>query len=574
MSTFIFDLDSLSGVSSSVASVESNLLSGTPDDKLTYSGNDPIVWDRTNNERLRRGLSPLASPRPIDDGKTYPTGRGGAVATTRSDRPLTEEEKAKAAAIAKNFGLPDPTAVAKTFEVTGPPGMTREQAFEIFKKQANTGSLNGFSSGDILNAQTQAADGLAAAKAEVLQGFAGFPGTDKGVQNQFVSIAESAKQSLAAGNTGSLQSRITNGGTILQQTSAKIGSLFGAPVTNGINTADFAKTATALVPMAGLSTTDVRATIASVGKATGQDFSEFTNSVGVGKFGFDATQLETAGLLKPGTASTYLAGNANQLTDVLKSPGVWTGKGGINSLDSLLSNPAAQNLTQQNLMSSGLAVAGTLGVPINGLNPKELSGMAANFAKSSTEGADWLRGKLPASKQADFDKRFADAKFAVGTAEQKLNDPVKQEAPPGEAENTVNRVTVDAAATRVVGNDKVPSFNYGTQPANEALVAENKLLRKEIRALLERIIEVNASDATPDQADAKIAQLGAIAKELDIVEGKVTALKARALNANPYSASFMKILEEEIADIISAINNINTLQKYLRQLKRQSQQTV
>jgi hypothetical protein len=36
----------------------------------------------------------------------------------------------------------------------------------------------------------------------------------------------------------------------------------------------------------------------------------------------------------------------------------------------------------------------------------------------------------------------------------------------------------------------------------------------------------------------------------------------------------MKKLEEEIADIISAINNISTLQKYLRQLKRQSQQNV
>ena len=86
-----------------------------------------------------------------------------------------------------------------------------------------------------------------------------------------------------------------------------------------------------------------------------------------------------------------------------------------------------------------------------------------------------------------------------------------------------------------------------------------------IRALLERIIEVNASEATPDQADAKSAQLGAIAKELNTVEARVTALKARALNATPYSASFIKKLEEEIADIISAINNISALQKYLRQ---------
>jgi len=568
MSTFTFDLNSLQA---SGTSIDRGLSANTPNDKLTYSGNDPIVWDRVNNERLRRGLSPLPNPRPVDNGRTFNTGRGGAQSTTPT-REATPEERDEGERLARKFGLiSNPNQTSKTFEVSGPPNMTREQAFAIFQKQASAGGLTGFQPGDIVSAQTQAADGLEAAKAEFTQGFAGFPGTDKGVQNQFVSIAESAKQSLAAGNTGNLQSRITNGGTILQQTSAKIGALFGVPVTNGINVADFAKTATAVMPMSGLGTTDVRATMASVGAATGQNFDQITNVVGVGKFGFNATQLETAGLLKPGTASTFLNQGSNDLTSVLKSPAVWTGAGGITGLDSFLSNPSAQNLTQQNLMSSGLATASSLGVPLDGFNPKELGGISSVFAKDSVAGADWIRGQLPPDKQADFDAKFKEAQFAVGTAEQKLNDSMLQQAPPGEATNTVNRQTVDAATTRVVGNDKVPSLNYGSQPADPKLVEENKALRKEIRALLERIIEVNASDATPDQSDAKAAQLNAISKELDIVEGKVTALKARALNANPYSASFMKILEEEIADIISAINNISTLQKYLRQLKRQSQ---
>lgn len=464
MSTFTFDLNSLQA---SVGSVESRLSSGTPDDKLTYSGKDPIVWDRVNNERLRRGLSPLPNSRPVDDGKTFNTFRGGAAtSTTASNRPLTEEEKARAAEITKKFGLPDPTAVAKTFEVSGPPNMTREQAFAIFQKQAAAGSLTGFQSGDIVSAQTQVADGLESARAELTQGLAGFPGTDQGVQNQFVSIAESAKQSLAAGNTGNLQSRITNGGTILQQTSAKISALFGVPVSESITTADFAKTATAVMPMAGLGTTDVRATMASVGTATGQNFDQITNAVGVGKFGFDATQLETAGLLKPGTASTFLNQGSNDLTSVLKSPAVWTGAGGITGLDSFLKNPAAQNLTQQNLMSSGLASAGALGVPLNELSPKSLGGISSIFAKDSAAGADWIRGQLPPDKQADFDAKFNQAQFAVGTAEQKLNDAVLQQAPPGEAENTVNRQTVDAATTRVVGNDKVPDLQYTKSPVD------------------------------------------------------------------------------------------------------------
>ena len=493
MSTFTFDLESLKGsVGSSVASFESGLSANTPDDKLTYSGNDPIVWDRVNNERLRRGLSPLPGPRPVDDGKTY-GGRGGATTTTASNRPLTEEEKAKAAAIAKQFGVPDPTAVSKTFELNCPPGTTREQAFEIFQKQAKSGGLTGFAPGDVLSAQTQAADGLASAQAEFSQGLAGFPGTDKGTLNSFKNIADTAKQSLAAGTTGNLQSKIGSAGSILQQTAGKIGALFGTPVTDGISTADFAKTATAVMPMAGLSTTDVRATVAAVGTATGQNFSQITNAVGVGKFGFDATQLESAGLIKPGTASTFLSQGSNDLTSVLKSPAVWTGKGGINNLDSLLSNPAAQNLTQQNLMSSGLATAKSLGVPIDQLSPSSLGGISSVFAKESAAGADWIRGKLPPDKQADFDAKFNDAKFAVNTAEQKLNDAVVQQAPPGEATNTVSRQTVNAATTRVVGNDKVPDLQYSKPPADTRFLelqistvkrelAEQQLVLTETRA--------------------------------------------------------------------------------------------
>ena len=280
MSEFTFDLGSLK---SSVGSFETGLSANTPDDKLTYSGNDPTVWDRVNNERLRRGLSPLPGTRPVDDGKTYGAQRGTPPANTAPNRPLTEAEKAQAAAIAKQFGVPDPVATAETFKLSCPPGTTREQAFEIFKKQADAGGLTGFSPGDILSAETQAKDGLEEAKAELAQAKSGFPGTDKGVLNSFKNIADTAKQSIAAGATGtSLSGAIGAFGGIAKDTLGKVSSLFGTPVTsgiNGINTADFAKTASAVMPMVGLGVTDVRATVASVGTATGQDFSQFIQSL-------------------------------------------------------------------------------------------------------------------------------------------------------------------------------------------------------------------------------------------------------------------------------------------------------
>jgi hypothetical protein len=565
MSTFTFDLSSLQA---SATSFERGLRANTPDDKLTYSGNDPIVWDGVNNERLRRGLSPLPNPRPVDDGRTFNTGRGSTQSTTPA-REATPEEKAEGERLARKFGLiSDPDQTSSTFEVSGPPGMTREQAFAIFQKQASAGGLTGFQSGDILSAQTQAADGLEAAKAEIGQGFAGFPGTDRGVQNQFVSIAESAKQSLAAGNTGNLQSRITNGGTILQQTSAKIGSLFGAPVTNGINTADFAKTATAVMPMAGLSTTDVRATMASVGTATGQNFDQITNTTGVGKFGFNAPQLETAGLLKPGTASTFLNQGSNDLTSVLKSPAVWTGAGGITGLDSFLTNPTAQNLTQQNLMSSGLATASSLGVPLDGFNPKELGGISSVFAKDSAAGADWIRGQLPPDKQADFDAKFKEAQFAIGTADEKLNDAVLQEAPPGEATDTVNRETVSAALGRVFGNDKIPAIDYNdtTPRLPGPLFAEQQLIVRLLKDQQKKLDEINATETTANNADAKIAQLSEIIKKLNDLAKKAQVQKtdiAKLPNPVPDAA---REIDELLSTILALIDDIRTL--YLPNLRR------
>jgi hypothetical protein len=567
MSTFTFDLSSLSSVNSSVSSFESGLSSKTPDNELTYSGNDPIVWDRVNNERIRRGLDPLPGPRPVDDGKTYTT-RGGTTTSTAPGRPLTEAEKAQAAAISKQFGVPDPTAISKTFDVTGPPGMTREQAFEIFKKQADTGGLTGFSPGDTLSAQTQAADGLASAKSQLTQGAEGFPGTDAGTLNSFKNVAETAKQSLAAGTTGNLQSKIGSAGSILQQTTGKIGSLFSAPVTNGIDTADFAKTATALVPMSGLSTTDVRATMASVGATTGQNFSQVTNSVGAGKFGFDATQLESAGLLKPGTASTYLNQGSNDLTSVLKSPAVWTGKGGINNLDSLLSNPAAQNLTQQNLMSSGLASASALGVPTAGLNPKQLGGVASVFSKSPAGGADWIKGQLPADKQADFDAKFKDAQFAIGSADEKFNDAMLQQAPPGEATDTVNRATLTAALGRVFGNDKIPPIDYNdtTPRLPSPLFAEQRVVTTLFKEYQTKFNEINATEATASNVDAKIGQLSDIIKKLNELANRTESLKTDIQKlANPVPTALREV-EELLASILAFIDDIRTL--YLPNLRR------
>ena len=543
MSTFTFDIASLQSgpLAVQARNFESGLSANTPDDKLTYSGNDPIIWDRVNNERLRRGLSPLPGTRPVDDGRTYSTGRGQ---TT------------------------PPGQTSRTFDVEGPPGMTREQAFEIFKKQYDTGALTGFNPGDVLNAQTQAADGLPAAKAMVGQSFSGVPGTDAGTLNSFKSLAESTKQSLAAGTTGSLQSRISAGVGVFNQFGAKTSALFGSAPPNPISTADFATTPSALMPMSGLSTTDVRATVSSVAAGVGQDYTQFSNELGVGKFGLDATQLESAGLLKPGTASTFLKQNANDLTTVLKSPAVWTGKGGINNLDSLLNNATAQCTTQQQGMSQGLRTASSLGLPIDKLSPQSLGGAAAVFGKDSVGGAAWIKGQLPPDKQADFDAKFRNAQFAIGSADTKFNDAMLQQAAPGEAVDTVDRETLTAALGRVFGNDKIPPIDYNdtTPRLSGALAAEQRVIVTLFKEQRGKFNEINATEATTQNADEKIAQLSEVIKKLnDLAKRAQTQKKDIEKLPNPVSDAVIEI-DEILAGILALIDDIRTL--YLPNLRR------
>jgi len=105
MAEFTFNLDQLkSSVSSGASKFESGLYSKTKDEDLIYTGNDTIVWDRSNAERLRRGLASLSDigyPRPPED------------------PPVTAATPTNA------------DGTAKTFAIKGPPGLTREQAFEI-----------------------------------------------------------------------------------------------------------------------------------------------------------------------------------------------------------------------------------------------------------------------------------------------------------------------------------------------------------------------------------------------------------------------------------------------------------
>lgn len=62
-----FDPGTVSAATQAESALNTARFKNVKDSDLTYSGEDPTVWDEINRERLRRGLSGLSNPRPPED---------------------------------------------------------------------------------------------------------------------------------------------------------------------------------------------------------------------------------------------------------------------------------------------------------------------------------------------------------------------------------------------------------------------------------------------------------------------------------------------------------------------------
>lgn len=389
------------------------------------------------------------------------------------------------------FTTPD----GRSFEIKGPPGLTQEQARAIFDRQAKAGSLVGLRSGDALSAATQAAAGLSAAEASVQQALSGvngslgsvnvgvigsvnptlgasggalggsLSGTAAGLSGAVGAATAGVKQVLA---TGSLPTTATASISTINRT------LASTPVANAIDAADFAKQDTALAPIGSMDTAQVTGVLAQAKTLVAQDAAAMSNSRGLGEYGLTVSQLETAGIVKPGMSTLVDAGAS--ITSVLKSPAAFTGVAGVKSVSDLLTNPSLQSSIQQELMAKGVAGLTAAGIPTDLLNAEGLAGMALNAAKNLPNAVDFANG-LPVPDAAALAANVREAAFAAKLAESKIPPAWKAETVPEPESETVNRGTVDAATRRVLGNEKVPEPNYGpAEPTPEQLSSDGQFI--------------------------------------------------------------------------------------------------
>ena len=423
------------------------------------------------------------------------------------------------------------------FEIKGPANLTEAQARTIFEQQLKAGSLTGLKSGAKLSAVTQAAAGLPGAASQLSQAASGIAGSATGALQGALRSVTGAQSQLgsALSAASALPAKLTAGGPdIAAKSVAGISSaLNNTPISNGIGIANFAKQIPALGSLGSITQPGVTATLSQVNKLVGQTAGQVSDAKGVGKFGLDAAQLQSAGVIKPGTVQKFISGGVSSLTSVLKSPTVWTGKDGIKSITDMLSKVASQEKIQQELMSKGLAAVASVGIPTNKLSPGALAGVAANAAKSPADTLKWALGGagLAAGVAATFNQTAKDAKFAVDLAATKVPEPFKEQETPPVAQDTVNRDTVDAAATRVVGNDKVPPVSYTSQPrilTDQQIDAEVKAISNESRQLGRDYVPIVNKLQVAFNNDATTgAELAGYKQQLESIIGNFESLIGR-----------------------------------------------
>ena len=416
-----------------------------------------------------------------------------------------------------NFTLPN----GKPFEVKAPPGFTLEQAKAVFDKQAETGSLVGLEPGMVLSAATQAAQGLASAQALLTQTQAGFGDALAAAKGAAGGALGGSLADVASGLTGAVGAAVSASGVASVVTGGAAtaintinGILANAPVVNEINLGDFAKQISGVAQIGPLTVPDVTAVLAQARKLVDQAGTIVTDAKGLGEFGLDPAQLEAAGILKPGMAK-FVADGASSITDLLKSPAAFTGKDAVTGVQDILNNLVKQGLIQQDLMKKGLDALKAFGIPADLLSAAGAAGSILNAAKNPLAAVALLKN-LPgigADLASELTRNIKAGGWAAAL-QAKIPPEFKAETVPVPTANTVNRDTVNAAITRVLGNPKIPAPNYGPaepvpgqdEETNAELKRLSTLISEGVATTIEAITRLTANVASLESRQTITAQ--------------------------------------------------------------------
>jgi hypothetical protein len=198
-------------------------------------------------------------------------------------------------------------------------------------------------------------------------------------------------------------------------------------------------------------------------------------------------------------------------------------------------------------MKKGLDALKAFGIPTDLLSSAGAAGAALNAAIDPAAAAAFLKN-IPGIGGDLADKFLANTRDGAFAADlvKKIPPAFKAEQIPIPTANTVNRDTVTAAVTRVLGNPKIPEPNYGpAEPPpgrDEAITATIKRVATELAALI----------ASYNQ------ELTALNANITSLEGRQTITDAEweAVNAERIAISkrFNAVVPQLNAELTEAIN--------------------
>lgn len=433
-------------------------------------------------------------------------------------------------------GITITAAQGRTVVIKGTATLDRDAAQRIFNQQLASGSLIGLVPGDVISAATQTANGLTTAESQLLQQISQTPSQPQQVTPVQV-IAD---------------------------------VLVKFPVTNGITVADYAKQPAETTGLGNITALQLTGILAQLRKLVQQPATVVTVQ-GLGLYALTASQLAAAGYVSSASVRLMQTGQ-NSLSNVLKSPAVWTGLDGATSLQQMLSNESLQQQIQVNLMTAALSYFGQVGIAIDRLPARSQAGAVLSAAKNPTAAQAWLRGQpVSSSDSVLFSQYVRDGAYAVDFADNKINNAMANEADPVGEINTVYRARLNAATNRIVGNPKVPQLIYGAEPVDPVLAAEATRLQLVLTTTQSSVDATTAQTVTLQNAVLRQSRLESYRSTLVTLKNQVSTLRQQVSTATPISSALVEKLDLLLQQIDNLVLRINNNIQFVEQTKAQLQ---
>jgi len=395
--------------------------------------------------------------------------------------------------------------------------------------------------------------------------------------------------------TATTNNTVVTATNAIASTTAATGSPAG--VAAGINAASVLTTPISNTKIGSLGTAQVTGLLAQAKTSVGQAPGVISVDKGIGQFGLKPEQLESLGLVKPGTigmlrqasvpiptaadiaqAQRIVAagGNitpsqvaqGNKINAMLASPTLWTGKNGVTGLNSLLGNARLQNTAQTGLMLTALAGLKNSGIATGTESPQQLGGLLQTATKLGVGAlASVTKGTATPDVKSAVSATIKGAEFATKFVTDKVNEFAGFSKKATAAANTVDRTALDQQVKNALGDAKIPTPEFTPAVRTPDVPTAADTARTTLATAVDKanawLSEIQTSlQGVYNELVALDRQTTVAQYQIDIIREKETAIiskfnSEKALYLNPVTAA-ADALPADLADEGRSLVNSNT----------------